>query len=390
MRPLPRRLLIVAFALVVLLLAARLALPSFLKRQINRRLSQIPGYAGHVDSVGVKLWHGGYTMQKFVIQKRDAGLDTEPFVAADNIEFSIAYRRLLHGQLVSDVEIDGGQINFITTRAPEQKQNLGLAAGSPGEAPKPDRRWQTVVQDLFPIDITHLELHESRIHYIDETAKPRIDLAIDHMELDASGLRDRPEKNGPPLPATVNLTGETIGRGHLHLYVAAEPLALQPHFQLKVSLANVDLTALNGFLLAYANVDVSKGRFQLYCETSGSGGSYHGYVKPFFTDLDFKTRSDEKKNPFQLLWKDLVAATARLMRDKENKQVATIIPFSGTFQQGTSVRVMPTIGNLIHNGFIAALRRGLEGSSSVTSEKPPADLPSPPNAPSNANPPTQG
>lgn len=378
MRRPTRRILTVVVVLVVLLLIGRLLLPGFLRHEINLRLSHIPGFTGHVDSVGVHLWDGGYSMQKFVILKRGSGDTTEPFVAADNVDFSIAYRKLIHGQFVSDVVIDGGQINFVNASAPQQTQDLGVQKQAPGRAPKPDQRWQNVVQDLFPIDITHLALHDSRIHFADKAAKPRVDLSIDHLELDATGLQDRPEKNGPPLPAQIHLHGETIGRGHLTLYIAAEPLALKPHFELKASLTNVDLTALNAFLLAYANVDVSKGTFQIYGEISGANGSFHGYVKPFLTNLDFNTKSDDKKNPFQLLWKDLVAATTRLLRDKQHKQVATIVPFSGQFETSTDVRVMTTIGNLLRNGFIQALRRGLEGNSGATAEKPaPASKPAP-------------
>lgn len=367
-----RRILIAIAVVAVVLLIGRLLLPGILKHQINERLSRIPGYTGHVDSVGVHLWDGGYSMQKFVIEKRGAGPNTEPFVAADNIDFSIAYRKLIHGQFVSDVVIDRGQINFINSAAPAQQQDLGVQKQPAGQAPKPDQRWQNVVQDLFPIDISHLALHDSRIHLIDAEAKPRVDLAIDHLEVEATGLRDRVEQGGPPLPAQINLHGETIGRGHLSLFIAAEPLALQPHFKLKVSLQNVDLTALNSFLEAYASIDVSKGNFEIDGEISGADGSFHGYVKPFFTNLDFKTRSDEKKNPFQLLWKDLVAATTRLVRDKEHKQVATLVPFSGKFNATTNVKVMTTIGNLLRNGFIQALRRGLEGNAAVTAEKAPA------------------
>lgn len=374
MRRSTRRLLIVVVVLGVLLVVGRLLLPGFLRHEINVRLSHIPGYTGHVDSVGVHLWDGGYSMQKFVIQKRGAGSNEEPFVAADNIDFSIAYRKLIHGQFVSDVVIDRGQINFVNAPAPQEKQNLGLQTQPKGQAPKPDQRWQNVVQDLFPIDITHLALHDSRIHFVDQTAHPRVDLAIDHLDVEATGLRDRVERGGPPLPARITLHGVTIGQGKLALFIQAEPLALQPHFQLKLSLQRVNLPALNAFLLAYADVDVGKGSFSIYGEISGADGSFHGYVKPFFTDLNFKTRSDDKKNVLQLLWKDLVAATARLLRDKKHKQVATIVPFSGKFEAQTNVRVLTTIGNLLRNGFIQALRRGLEGSPSVTKEKsqPPA------------------
>lgn len=362
----PRTLIVVLVVLAVLLIAARLALPFVLKREINRRLQEIPGYTGSVDAVAVHLWDGGYRMDRFVIEKR--GAHNEPFIAARSIDFSIAYRRLLHGQFVSDIAVDRGQINFVNSPAPEERQDLGKAAEAPAAAPAPDQRWQDVVHDLFPIDITRLQLTNSRIHYIDTTHQPRIDLAVDQLELEADGLRNRPEANHPALPAQITLRGETIGRGEIALVLALEPLALKPHFQLKLTLRDLALPSLNEFMLAYAGVDVSKGTFQLYAEVNGDAGDFHGYVKPVLTDLHWKTQSDAEKNPLQRLWKSLVAATTRLLRDKQEKQVATIIPFSGKFEQGSNVRIWTTVGNLFHNGFIEALRRGLEGSANATKE----------------------
>ena len=386
-----RRTLITIAAIAGLLVIGRILLPGFLKQQINTRLQTIPGYTGHVDSVGVQLWHGGYSMEHLIIQKK-SGKELEPFINTADIHFSLAYRQLLHGRIVSDVIVDQAEINFVRSASPEESQNLGKAPQAGGHAPAPDKRWQDVVHDLFPLDITHLEFDDSRIHYVDTVSQPRVDLSVDHLQLSATGLQNRPDPTGGPLPARITLAGETIGRGHLSLFMALEPLAETPHFQLHASVENLSLPALNEFLIAYAGVDVSRGTFQLYTEVNGVNGQYEGYFKPLLTDLNFETKSDQHKNVLQRIWKDLVAGTTKALQDSHQKQVATLIPFSGQFSKGTSIQLWTTIGNLFRNGFIEAIRRGLEGNAGIRGEKvkgavlPPDLSAANPSAPSAASP----
>lgn len=349
---------ITVVALIVLLIAVRAMLPSILKRAINSRLDHIPAYTGHVDDVGVQLWHGGYTMHNLVIIKR-GGKPSEPFVSASDISFSIAYRQLVHGRFVSDVTVDNGSLNFVRGPTPETSQ---LEA---------DRRWQDVVKDLFPIDITDLEVKNSRLRYVDDRSSPRVAIAIENLRLSAAGLKNRAgEKGGDPMPARITLEGNAFGRGHLRIFVKAEPLAAAPHFKLSLELEGVSIPDLNDFIMAYANFDVGAGTFDGYMEMSAADGNFEGYVKPLFKDLKFRSATDDKKNLWQQLWKQIVTVTAQILKNKSANQVATLVPFSGTFKQQTSVEFWRTIGNLLKNGFVQAFHGGLEGSPAAKKEKP--------------------
>jgi hypothetical protein len=117
---------------------------------------------------------------------------------------------------------------------------------------------------------------------------------------------------------------------------------------------------LNDFLLAYGNVDVSRGEFQLFMEVAAAEGKYDGYIKPFFDDVDFKNVSDEDKNVGQRIWENVVSGLSKLVKNKPRDQVATRIPFSGEFGD-TDVGVLATIGNLLRHGFGRALAERFEG-----------------------------
>jgi len=335
--------------LLLLAVAGRAALPYYLKAQINRRLARVPGYSGKVDSIGVHFWHGGYSMQRLVIE-RNGAKGISPFVTAREITFTIAYRDLLRGRFTGDVTVQEGRINFVRSAVSQ----------APGLGAEPVKPWRDVAQDLFPIKLTHFELHDGQIRFADALAKPQIDLVIDHLDLTANGLRNRVRQGEPPLPATITANGRTIGEGQIHLVLKAEPLAAQPHFELKLALENLSLPSLNSLLQDRAKVEVSHGILQLYVEASAAQGAYRGYVKPMVSDLDFKPRDGAHPSHLQHLWQEVIAAVARLMRDKEEKQLATIIPFQGRFSQSWSVGLGATVRYLFHNGFVQTLRRGVD------------------------------
>lgn len=344
----PRRVLITIVVIAVVLIAARIALPYIVERQVNRRLASIPGYAGAVDNVGIALLRGAYKLNGVAIFRMQ-GEVREPFFSVRQIDFSVAWRELMHGKVVSDIFLDQPKLTIVQAATPEESQK------------DVDRRWQSVVKDLFPIDITHLEIVDGEVRYIDRTKAPEVNVFIKEMQAVATGLRNRAGTDGKELPATINVVGETLGRGRIVVQVEADPLAAQPHFQLKAQVEDVDLTALNDSLKAIANVDVGRGTFQLAAEMAGKDGGFQGYVKPFFEDLDFNNLADQKKGVFTRVWENIVAGLAWLVKNKARDEVGTRIPFQGRFGD-PQVGLWATVRNLFRHGFVRAFTPTVEGS----------------------------
>ncbi|MEO5961156.1 MAG: DUF748 domain-containing protein [Opitutaceae bacterium] len=344
----PRRVVFVVAAIAVVLLAARIALPFVVKRQVNARLQHIPGYVGQVGDVGIHLWRGAYSLHEIGIYRQEGAL-RQPFFLARGIDFSLAWRELLHRKIVSDVAIDRPQVTFVKGPTPETSQKDA------------DRRWQQVVEDLFPIDITHLEVTNGVLRYIDDTRTPHVDVFIENMRVRATGLRNRADEGGGEFPAQIEVEGSSLGGGRVTLSLAAEPLAAQPHFHLSLKVDNVNLPALNESLRAFANVDVGRGTFRMAAEMAGRDGGFQGYVKPFFEDLDFKNLADESKGLGTRLWEKIVAGLAWLVKNKARDQVGTRIPFEGRFGD-SRVGLLATITNLFRHGFVRAFNPTIEGS----------------------------
>src|ERR1700678_2009709 len=108
----PRAILGIALALAAAAVAARLAAPGYVQRAINRRLSQIPGYAGHVGDIGLHLWRGAYRIDNIELIK-SSGEFSEPFFAAKRIDFSVAWLDVFHGRFVSDIHVEDGRLVFL-------------------------------------------------------------------------------------------------------------------------------------------------------------------------------------------------------------------------------------------------------------------------------------
>lgn len=344
----PRRALIAIAVVAGLLLAARLALPEVVKRQVNHRLAAIPGYAGRVEGIGVGLLRGAYSLEGVAIFKI-AGAAREPFFSARRVDFSLAWRELFRRKVVSEIYADDVALHLVAAPTKEaSQQDL-------------DRRWQAVIRDLFPIDITHFEVRNGFVSYRDLTKKPNVDLFIKDLHVQATGLRNQPAERGEKFPAKILVEGSSLGGGRVRAFIQAEPLAPQPHFHLSAKLDQVNLPDLNESLQAIAKVDVGRGTFRLAAEMAGKDGGFQGYVKPFFEDLDFDNLEDKEKPALTRVWENVVAGLAWLVKNKARDQVGTRIPFQGRFGD-PKLGLWTTVQNLFRHGFIRAFNPTIEGS----------------------------
>jgi hypothetical protein len=337
-------LIIVVAALVVRALA-----PDYVKHAVNRRLAKIPGYGGSVKTVRLHLWRGAYEIDEMTIVK-SSGKVREPFFSAKTIDFSIAWRDLFRGRLVSDIYVADGHLVF--ERGPTEESSQLNA----------DKRWQDVINDLFPIDITRLVIDGGIVEFIDTTRNPKVDVSVRGLHVVATGLRNRQPPGSTEFPASIDLSGTTIGGGNLRLYVKLEPLALQARFQLAAELKGVSLPALNDFLKAYGDIAASQGQFEVFAQMAMQKGHYEGYVKPFIKDVEFKSADEGDHNLGKRLWLDVVSAVSDLFKNSKTKQIATRIPFEGD-AKGMDVRTLRTILNGLHHGFVKALPQAFEGTT---------------------------
>lgn len=348
--------IIAGIIVLVILLMVRFAGSPVAEWAVNRKLSSIPGYTGHAEGVKLALWRGGVDITNFVLFENGHEKE-EPVVRIKKAAMTIAPATLFSGKLGGSAVVDGAEVTVVTREEDKNKPKEPL-----DQKVKKVQRWQDTFRDAMPMELTKLDVKNSRFHYIDRTHQPNVDVSIDHLRILAFDLQNRPKANGDALPAKVEVNGVVTGNGQLHASVRLDPVGKPPHFAANFEVRGLELPAFNSFLLAYANADVSKGTFEMYSEINADKGAYDGYVKPLFKDLDFRTASDKDKNAVQLFTKKVVAGVASILKNNERDQVATKAPFAGNFADN-KVDIWTTITNLFRNAFVQAIRGGLEGQT---------------------------
>jgi hypothetical protein len=327
----------------IVLLALRIALPFAVCRAVNNRLALVEGHAATVDEIDLLLFRGAYRLKGASVLTRQGDV-VKPLFAAEMVEFSLAWRELARGRIVSNI--------FIV--APRLQLTKSTDRIDPDEE---GRRWQEVIQDLFPIEITHLEISRGELQFIDLTSTPEVDVSIREIHAVATGLRNQATLASGPDPAVLSAEGVITGDGRVSLFAQGDPLASQPRFTIKLDVRDVHLPALNDLLEAYAHLDVSAGTLQLYVEVKAAGGAFEGYLKPFVEDLAFKNLSDLNKGPLRRLRETFLSGLSNLVQNNDSDKVATRIPFSGKFGDA-QVKAWPSFVSLMRNGFGDALFEG--------------------------------
>ena len=340
----------VVFGLILLLLLARWMAPYEVQRYVNQTLNRNKDYGGRVGQVHLHIYRGAYSIDHIDIVKK-SGKVPVPFVSMKRLEFSVAWRDLFHGKLVSDVNVDQARVNFVNGPSDQQRQTTV------------QKSWVKTLEDLAPFDINHCVVRQSEVWYHDFHSMPQVHIYMTNLFLTATNLTNMRQAN-TNLPAGINLQAVTVGQGDLRLGLKFNPLNEKPTFHLQAAVTNMDLTALNEFLRAYAKADVAQGRVSLYTEIAAADGRFEGYLKPLVTDL--KVFNTQDKNPIEVVWEAIVAFVAQTFKNHPNDRFGTQIPFSGTFDN-PKVGVWDTILNVLRNTFIKAIQPGIENS--ITPEK---------------------
>jgi hypothetical protein len=348
--------------IALVLLAVRVAMTPLLLRFVNQKLDELPEYRGHIADVDLQLIRGAYRIDSLVLEKR-SGKVPVPFLKARTVDLSIEWKALLKGALVGEIEILGPEVNFVQAppgAGPKTKEERGQTGI--------DAAWTEKVKDLFPFEINRFRIREGQVHYRDAYRKPKVDIHLDHLEAEATGLTNARE-NPKDLPSEFHATGRAMGHAALKVDMKLAPLAEAPTFDLNAELTGLKLPELNDFFRAYAKVDVEGGTFNLYTEAAAADGRFKGYVKPLMKDLKILDSDDADDGPIKLMWETVVAGVTELLENQPKDQTATQIPMAGSFEN-PKAGIWPTVGSLLRNAFLQALRPSLDRSIALGDVKP--------------------
>ena len=344
-------LLIILGSVLLFLIVGRLLLPGILLRFVNRELTKIPGYTGHVEDIDVALIRGAYKIKQLKLDKTGGKIPV-PFFAADLADLSIEWRALFHGRVVGEIVVEHPTLNFVSGPTETTSQT------------KIDEHWTDVVHDLMPLKLNRFEINDGEIHYRDFHSSPRVDIFAKQVHIVAENLSNV-NRNKETLPSTAEATAMVYG-GHAKLTMKLNALNKVATFDAKAELVSLDITKLNNFLDAYAKLDVKKGTISIYTEAAAKDGRITGYTKPIIKDLQVVNWEKDKDKPLKLAWEAVVGAVAWIFKNHSKDQLATKAEFEGNLKN-PDVNVWSILQEILYNAFIQALYPALENSVSIHS-----------------------
>jgi hypothetical protein len=278
-----------------------------------------------------------------------------PFFNGDRVDLSIEWRSLLRGRIVSECELYEPQVNLVRAETKEQSQ-LGTEVN-----------WADQLEKLSPFRFNTIVVHDGvatfrapGISTDDALVASNIDGRITNMT--------NVVNVGKETFAGFRATAEVLKGGSAEIGGSANPLAPTPTFDLNLTVKNVQLPNVNPWLREYIKADAESGEFELYTELAAADGKFTGYAKPIMRKVDIYSSEEPEKNPLKRLWEGLVDFAAEIFEDQDTGQVAARIPFSGTIKN-PDAGLLETIVSVLHNAFVSAFARSLEGSVTIRDVK---------------------
>ena len=350
----------ILLSIVALLIVVRIILPYVALHYANKTLASMNGYFGHINDIDLAIYRGAYVIKDFYIEKLDsASQQRVPFVSSQVIDLSIEWKSLFHKRIVGELEFINPVLCFTKDKA------------EPAAIQKDTNDFRQVLKNFMPLKINRFEIINGKIQYVDSTSTPKVNIAVTNTQVLAQNLSN--VQDTALLPASVIATAD-VYKGTLQFTMKLDPLAASPTFDMNAELQNTSLPELNDFLKAYAKFDVHAGTFGLYTEVASKDGKYKGYVKPIIKNLKVIGSEDRYDSFFNKLYEAVVGAAGVILKNPEEKQVATKVPIEGDYGE-TIVGTWRAIIEVLRNAFIQALYPSIDNEITILSvDKVEADV----------------
>lgn len=329
--------------IVVVLIGVRIALPYWVKDVINQKLDEIPEYTGSVQDVDLHLYRGAYAIDSLMIDKIEDNNEV-PFVSIERIDLSVEWSALFKGAIVAEIILNKPVISFI---APNMDD------GEFGD----EVDWPAQIKEMMPIQIDRFEIRNGLIRYRDFSTTPEVNVPIYDLQLMVLNISNAHNLDNR-LPSRIEMTATTVGEGALSLEADANLIQQIPDVDATFELEQVDVTALNDFLEAYASVDAEGGEFNLYSEMIIKDGEIEGYVKPIITGL--KIVDLDEGNVVEVAWEAIVGFVTEVFENQPEDQFATEVPLEGNLND-VEAGTYPAIWNIFRNAFVNAFSKEAGG-----------------------------
>jgi hypothetical protein len=339
-----RRLTIVVVVIGALVVIARLLLDPIATRVTRHGLAGMEGMSGDFERVHVTVFGPGYTITRLKLIQDPGGDWREPIFYAEEVHLGIAWRRLLHGELVARVHIDEPKVTIVAQPGPT----------TPKAKKAPDLSAQ--LQKVTPFKIDRIDIRRGEFLFRDPTQPGHPELWVHRLDLTARNLATR-EKLADDRSATIDAKGVVGRSGEMKLGVSADLFASPLAFEGRFDMIGLRVAELYAFIEPKTKLQTPRGTIDLFAEFKSKGGRLEGGVKPVLKDLDVRPAEPGAWDRFKA-WLAEVGVKAA-SDHTERHAVATIVPIEGRLAS-PDLQLWPAILGVVRNAFVEGIAGGFE------------------------------
>jgi hypothetical protein len=345
---------IAVVVIVVVLIAARIAMPFVVEDYVNGRLSRLEAYQGHIGDVDIHLWRGAYSIDAIEIVKKDAARSV-PFFKTPRLNLSVEWRSLFRGSLVAEAVFQSPEINLV-----QAKTEAGSQLGD-------EQNWNQTLESLFPFRFNTITVNDGTVRFLAPGISSKDAITAKQVSGSVSNLTNVLDA-GKRTFADFAITGTVLGGAPARVGGSVDAFAAQPTFDVNMEVKKIQLPQANPWLREYIKADAEAGTFELYLELAAADGKFAGYAKPILQDVDLYRSGEPEENPLKRAWEGFLDFAANVLENPDADQVAARIPFTGTIKD-PETNIFATIASVMRNAFVSAFARSLEGSITLRDVK---------------------
>jgi hypothetical protein len=278
-----------------------------------------------------------------------------PFFKARRIDFSVEWRSLFRGSIVSEATFDSPEVNLV-----QGKSKADTQFGK-------EENWNARLEELFPFRFNTIAVNNGTVRFLAPGISTGDAITANKVYGRVSNLTNVID-SGKETFADFHLDAEVLDGAPAVVDGSVDAFAAQPTFDVNMEVKKVSLPKVNPWLREYIKADAEAGKFELYMELAAADGKFTGYAKPILEDVDIYRAGEEEESALKRFWEGVLDFAANVLENPDADQVAARIPFSGTIKD-PDTNLFATIASVLRNAFISAFARSLEGSITLRNVK---------------------
>lgn len=349
MRTRYRRSLWTVGVIVVVLVAARIALPYVVLNYLNGRLAHMGSYSGKIADIDIHLFRGAYSIDQMSVTKVDGKVPVPLFRTA-RADISLSWAAMTRGHVRGKVDFFDPMVNFVDGKG-EGDTQTGKGVD-----------WREQLHALAPFRFEEINVSNGTITFNNFVSSPKVDLKMTDVNGRVTNLTNVQREGGDRV-AHMHATAKVLGDAPLEANADIDPVDRLGDFHYQLSIRNIKLVKANDLARAYSGLDFAGGEGDFVMELQAKDRKLDGYAKPLFHGLKiFSWKQDveqDKKGPLKIAYEVAAEGVSKLFKNQAKDQFATRVPISGNIGE-KNMSTSEAILGILRNAFIQAYKPNLE------------------------------